>query len=76
MAGASAELVTALWSSKEALAKALGDAGDYDPRRLGSPMFWTGGAAGRWRTRRLAVPPGYLAWLCWVEPEASAATAV
>ena len=42
-----------LWSSKEALAKALGDAADYDPRRLASPAGWPGGASGPWRTATL-----------------------
>jgi hypothetical protein len=64
-AGERGRYATALWSSKEALAKALGDALDYDPRRLESPLFWPGGAAGPWRARELAAPAGYVAWLCW-----------
>jgi hypothetical protein len=60
------ETVTALWSSKEALAKALGDALDYDPRRVDSPMTWAGGEAGAWRAQRLEVAPkGHIIWLCW-----------
>src|SRR5579884_29958 len=43
------ELIS-LWSSKEALSKALGDALDYDPRRLESPAGWRGGVCGRWRS--------------------------
>src|ERR1700759_909625 len=35
--------VVSLWSGKEALAKALGDAVDYDPRRLESPVGWPDG---------------------------------
>jgi phosphopantetheinyl transferase len=54
-----------LWSSKEALAKALGDALDYDPRRLDSPMLWPGGRSGPWRALALSLPEGYVGWLCW-----------
>jgi hypothetical protein len=57
--------LTALWCSKEALAKALGDALRYDPRRLDSPMLWPGGRAGPWRAEPVAAPPGHTAWLCW-----------
>lgn len=59
------EAVISLWSGKEALAKALGDALRYDPRRLESPLSWPGGAAGPWRGRRLPVADGYCAWVCW-----------
>lgn len=58
-------LVADLWSGKEALAKALGDALDYDPRRLEAPLAWRDGAAGAWRAARLPVPGGYVGWLCW-----------
>jgi len=63
------ELVASLWCSKEALAKALGDALAHDPRRLPSPLTWPDGAAGRWRARRLRseAPTGHVAWLCWEE---------
>jgi hypothetical protein len=54
-----------LWCSKEALSKALGDALEYDPRRLDSPIFWPGGEAGPWRALALAAPAGHVAWLCW-----------
>ncbi len=54
-----------LWSSKEALAKALGNAVDYDPRRLGSPVYWPQEGSGPWRALSLPVPRGYVAWLCW-----------
>jgi hypothetical protein len=57
--------LTSLWSSKEALAKALGDARRYDPRRLDSPVFWPEGQAGPWRAVLLPVPAGHSAWLCW-----------
>jgi len=59
------DYLTGLWSSKEALAKALGDALRYDPRRLGSPMYWPEGRAGTWRTAALTVPAGHCAWICW-----------
>jgi len=57
--------ITSLWCSKEALAKALGNATEYDPRRLESPMRWPSGRAGAWRAAQLAVPEGHTAWLCW-----------
>ncbi len=57
--------LASLWSSKEALAKALGDAVRYDPRRLGSPMFWPEARSGPWRASSLPVPAGHVAWLCW-----------
>jgi len=57
---------TDLWCSKEALAKALGDAVLYDPRRLESPMRWPGLRSGPWRATRVAdVPPRHVGWLCW-----------
>jgi phosphopantetheinyl transferase len=57
--------LTGLWCGKEALAKALGDAVHYDPRRLDSPLHWPDGEAGRWRARELSAPVGHVAWLCW-----------
>ena len=57
--------LSALWSSKEALAKALGDALAYDPRRLESPGAWPYGRSGPWRAAPLATAPGHVAWLCW-----------
>ena len=57
--------IASLWCSKEALSKALGDALAYDPRRLGSPIFWPGGTSGPWRAVSLPVPGGYVGWLCW-----------
>jgi hypothetical protein len=57
--------LSSLWSSKEALAKALGDARQYDPRRLESPMVWPNGRSDPWRATTLAAAPGYVAWLCW-----------
>lgn len=64
-AGASCSEIVSLWSSKEALAKALGDAVQYDPRRLESPVGWREGAAGPWRARALPAPDGYCVWVCW-----------
>jgi phosphopantetheinyl transferase (holo-ACP synthase) len=57
--------LTELWCSKEALSKALGDALDYAPARLASPMLWREGRAGPWRATRLEAPPRHTAWLCW-----------
>jgi phosphopantetheinyl transferase len=72
------EYLAHLWSAKEALAKALGDALAYEPGRLGSPSLWppTMGVVGatglfvlgcgRWRAASLPVPEGHVGWLCWV----------
>ncbi len=57
--------LTSLWASKEALAKALGDALRYDPRRLQSPIGWRHGASGPWRAEPRDVGDGYRAWVCW-----------
>jgi len=58
--------VTDLWCSKEALAKALGDALHYDPRRLDAPLRWPGLRSGPWRASRVTrVPPRHVGWLCW-----------
>jgi hypothetical protein len=59
-----------LWSSKEALSKALGDALAYDPRRLEGPGSWPQGRSGSWRAAALEVGPGHLAWLCWRSTDA------
>jgi hypothetical protein len=53
------------WSAKEALAKALGDAKNYEPQRLESPALWPNARTGRWRTQQLPAPPGYVAWIIW-----------
>jgi phosphopantetheinyl transferase len=63
--------VASLWAGKEALAKALGDAIAYDPRRLDSPATWRRGIAGRWRAREFIPAPNHVAWLVWVEPATS-----
>jgi hypothetical protein len=56
---------TSLWSSKEALSKALGDALAYDPRRLEGPGSWPRGRSGPWRAQSLDVDEDHVAWLCW-----------
>jgi hypothetical protein len=56
---------TSLWSSKEALSKALGDALDYDPRRLEGPGAWPQGRSGPWRASALEIDAQHVAWLCW-----------
>jgi phosphopantetheinyl transferase len=56
---------TSLWCGKEALAKALGDALLYDPRRLESPLSWPAGRCGAWRAASLPAPPQHVAWVCW-----------
>lgn len=60
--------IVGLWSGKEALAKALGDAVQYDPRRLESPASWGGATSGPWRAQAVAVPDGYCGWICWRDP--------
>jgi phosphopantetheinyl transferase len=57
--------IVSLWSSKEALSKALGDALNYDPRRLESPAGWPHGTCGPWRAATLPLPDGYCGWVCW-----------
>lgn len=59
--------LTNLWSSKEALAKALGDALAYDPGRLTSPMYWPKGRSGHWQSRALDDVPGHCGWICWTD---------
>lgn len=60
-----------LWCSKEALSKALGDARDYDPRRLEAPSCWPAGRSGPWCAASLWAVSGYVAWLCWHQPPSS-----
>jgi phosphopantetheinyl transferase len=57
--------IISLWSGKEALAKALGDAVDYDPRRLEAPGGWRNGVNGAWSASALPLPDGYCGWVCW-----------
>lgn len=61
---------TEMWSAKEALAKALGDARAYDPRRLAAPSAWPQGRSGPWRARALELEGDHVAWLCWQRPGA------
>jgi len=57
--------LTSLWSAKEALSKALGDARLYVPSRLDSPSRWQRMRSGPWRAARIQVAPGHVAWACW-----------
>jgi phosphopantetheinyl transferase len=57
--------LTSLWSSKEALAKGLGDALRYEPARLESPSRWSFRQAGAWRCSEISVDPDHVAWVCW-----------
>jgi len=63
--GDSDRFFTSLWSSKEALAKALGDALAYDPRRLEGPSAWPDGRSGPWHARALELGPEHVGWVCW-----------
>ncbi len=56
---------TSLWSSKEALSKALGDALAYDPRWLDGPGAWPEGRSGPWRAMTFDVSMEHIGWLCW-----------
>ena len=59
------DFAIALWSGKEALAKALGDAVAYDPRRLESPLGWSNGVCGAWSAVQFAPVAGHVAWIVW-----------
>ena len=56
---------TSLWSSKEALSKALGDALEYDPRWLEGPGAWPEGRSGPWSAHPLELGPEHVGWVCW-----------
>ena len=66
--------LTSLWCSKEALAKALGDARRYEPSRIDSPLTWSQDTASPWQTTELTVAPGFVAWLCWEHTDTPAAS--
>jgi hypothetical protein len=57
--------LASLWSSKEALAKALGNPLELDPARLGSPVAWPDGHCGPWRALSWPAPAGHVAWVVW-----------
>ncbi len=56
---------SSLWSSKEALSKALGDPLAYDPRRLEGLPSWPQGRSGPWRAAPLQLGAAHVAWVCW-----------
>jgi hypothetical protein len=59
---------TRLWSAKEALAKALGDAKAYEPSRLSGPAAWTRGRRGRFASVEFGpreVGAGRLGWIVY-----------
>ncbi len=58
-------LLSHLWSCKEALAKALGDALRYEPSRLEVIDLLAVGHLGRWIGGSVDVDDRYCAWLCW-----------
>lgn len=55
--------LTSVWASKEALAKALGNPLDLDPRRLTSPLLWSNGRNGPWRISQVRAPVGLVSWM-------------
>lgn len=63
------EQVSSIWSGKEALAKALGDALDYEPGRLESPWFWREGRCGRYLAASFSVGDEFGAWVVWEQPD-------
>ena len=48
-------LATVVWSSKEALAKALGDARKYSPSRLRSPISWESEPVQNWEAEFIEI---------------------
>lgn len=58
-------LLTSLWSSKEALAKLLGNPLQYRPRDLTSPSGWSEDPVGPLRAAPILLPDGYVGWVCW-----------
>jgi hypothetical protein len=58
-------LLTSLWSSKEALAKLLGNPLHYRPRDLTSPGGWSEDPVGPLRASPIVLPDGYVGWVCW-----------
>ena len=58
-------LLTSLWSSKEALAKGLGDALQYEPSRLEAPARWPESRAGAWSCEEVIIDSAHVAWVCW-----------
>lgn len=63
--------LTSLWSSKEALAKLLGDPVGYVPRELASPLLWGEDARRAIRASAVPVPAGHVGWVCWRRGEAT-----
>ncbi len=57
--------LTSLWSSKEALAKLLGDPVGYVPRELVSPLLWGDDPRRAIRASAVPVPAGHVGWVCW-----------
>lgn len=64
-----AEDLADVWSSKEAMAKGLGNAVDYDPRRLVTPHLTPDGRTNKWQAARVSVPSGFVAWVAWRIPD-------
>jgi phosphopantetheinyl transferase (holo-ACP synthase) len=66
---------TSVWSSKEALAKALGTPLQMDPARLTGPTAWPGASRGSWRATFLDVPSledDAVAWVVYESPSPQA----
>ncbi|HEX2893617.1 MAG TPA: 4'-phosphopantetheinyl transferase superfamily protein [Marmoricola sp.] len=57
--------LSSLWSSKEAVSKALGDPLAYDPRLLAGPALWGSRGSAGWHAASVEVPDGHVGWLVW-----------
>lgn len=62
---------TSVWSSKEAVAKALGTPRQFDPARLTGAAVWIDARRGRWRAAYLDLTPlglDAVAWTVYEDP--------
>ena len=57
---------TSVWSSKEAVAKALGTPRQFDPTRLTGAAVWKDARRGRWRAAYLDLTPLGLDAVAWM----------
>ncbi len=57
--------LASLWSSKEALAKLLGDPLHSVPSQVPSPLSWPDDHHRALRAAPVALPDGFVGWACW-----------